>query len=62
MAELINLRTVRKRAKRREDSLRAASGRLVHGQPKSQRELEAARREKAQRDLDGHRIDKGGRP
>ena len=60
MAELINLRTARKRAKRREDESRAAGNRLAHGQAKSQRQTAAARREKAGRILDGHRIDRGG--
>jgi hypothetical protein len=60
MAELINLRTARKGAKRREHDIRAAGNRLAHGQPKSQRKLEAAREEKAKQDLDRHRIDKGG--
>jgi len=56
MAELINLRTARKRAKRRDESIRAAGNRLAHGQPKSQRNRDAAQREKATRDLDQHRI------
>jgi hypothetical protein len=57
MAELINLRTARKRAQRREDDLRAASNRLKHGQQKSQRKLEIAKHEKAKQDLDRHRLD-----
>jgi hypothetical protein len=60
MAELINLRTARKRAQRRDDDSRAAENRVAHGQPKSHRKLEAARKEKAKQDLDRHRIDKGG--
>ena len=59
MAELVNLRTARKRAKRRADEQRAADSRLAHGQPKSQRKLQAAQREKAKQTLDRHRIDKG---
>jgi len=59
MAALINLRTIRKRAKRREDAQRAADSRLAHGQPKSQRKLQAAQREKAAQNLDRYRIDKG---
>ncbi len=59
MAELVNLRTARKRAKRRQDELRADSNRLVHGAPKRQRQLAAARQTKAKRELDLHRIDKG---
>jgi hypothetical protein len=59
MAELVNLRTNRKRAKRRQDDLRADANRLAHGQPKHRRKLEAAQQAKSSRDLDLHRIDKG---
>ena len=58
MAELINLRTARKRAKRQDD-LQAETNRLAHGQSKHARKLEAARQAKASRDLDQHRIEKG---
>ena len=58
MAELINLRNARKRAKRRDEDIRAAGSRLAHGQPKSQRQRDAAQKEKATRDLDRHRITK----
>ncbi len=57
MADLINLRTARKRAKKRLEEARADTNRLAHGQPKHRRELEAARKAKAIRDLDRHRID-----
>ena len=59
MADLINLRTVRKQAKRKQDEARANANRLAHGQPKTVRKLAAAQEAKASRDLDGHRIDKG---
>ena len=59
MAEFINLRIVRKRQKRGEADRRAASNRLAHGLSKSQRRLETAQREKAKRDLDERRINKG---
>src|ERR1017187_3944866 len=59
MAELVNLRIARKRAKKRQDDLRADTNRLAHGQPKHRRKLEAAQQAKASRDLDRHRIDKG---
>jgi hypothetical protein len=59
MAELVNLRAARKRAKKRQDDLRADTNRLAHGQPKHRRKLEAAQQAKASRDLDRHRIDKG---
>jgi hypothetical protein len=59
MAELVNLRAARKRAKKRQDDLRADANCLAHGQPKHRRKLEAAQQAKASRDLDRHRIDKG---
>ena len=62
MAELVNLRTARKRAKRRQDDQRADANRLAHGQPKHQRKLEAAQQAKASRDLDLHRIEQRRRP
>ena len=60
MAELINLRLARKRAKQRQDELRAEGNRLAHGQSKYRRKLDAAQKVKAGRDLDLHRIDKRG--
>ena len=59
MAELVNLRTARKRTKRREDDQRAHANRLAHGQSKHRHKLEEARQTKAGRDLDRHRIDRG---
>ena len=59
MAEVVNLRVARKRAKRRDDDQRAHANRLAHGQPNHQRELEEERQIKASRDLDRHRIDTG---
>ncbi|HEX5210943.1 MAG TPA: DUF4169 family protein [Pseudolabrys sp.] len=61
MANLINLRLARKRARQRQEDERASANRLVHGQPKQRRKLEAARQAKADRDLDLHRIDNGGK-
>ncbi len=60
MAELINLRSARKRARREQDAQRADANRLAHGQPKHVRALEAEKQAKAKRDLDRHRIDKEG--
>jgi hypothetical protein len=58
MAEVVNLRTARKRAKRRQDELLAGANRLAHGVPKNRRKLTAAQQTKAISDLDQHRIDK----
>ncbi len=57
MAELVNLRTARKRAEQRQHDQGAEANRLAHGQPKPLRKRQAARRAKAVRDLDGHRIE-----
>lgn len=59
MAELVNLRTVRKRARRERDEARAGANRIAHGQPKAVRQLAEAQRTKVERDLDGHRIEPG---
>jgi hypothetical protein len=56
MAELINLRQVRKRAKKSKDEERAQQNRLAYGQTKTLRERAQAEQAKAARDLDGHRI------
>lgn len=59
MAELVNLRLARKRARKQRDDLQATANRLAHGQSKHRRQAETAQREKSSRDLDLHRIDKG---
>ncbi|MBI1203837.1 MAG: DUF4169 family protein [Rhodopseudomonas sp.] len=59
LADLVNLRTARKQAKRRQDDEHAKSQRLAHGQPKSLRQRELALRDKAKKDLDGHLIEPG---
>jgi hypothetical protein len=59
MAEPVNLRTARKRAKQRQDDTRAEANRLMHGRPKHLGKLDDARERKAGRDLDQHRIEKG---
>lgn len=61
MAEVVNLRTARKRAKRRQSDEAANAARLAHGVPTRLRKLETARQEKAGRDLDLHRIEPGDR-
>ena len=61
MAEVINLRTVRKRAKRQQDDRRASANRVAFGESKRVRKLEAAQRAKARRDLDECRIEIGDR-
>ena len=59
MAEVVNLRTARKRAGKQKAEKRATENRFAHGRPKSDRSLEAARRAKAHHDLDLHRTKTG---
>ena len=59
MADVVNLRTLRKRAKRQQDDRLAEANRHTHGRSKGARALEAAQRAKADRDLDQHRIETG---
>jgi Domain of unknown function (DUF4169) len=56
MAGFINLRTERKRLKRRQAEQEAASRRLARGRSKADRNLERSRSDKADRGLDQHRI------
>jgi hypothetical protein len=58
MGEIVNLRAARKRAKRRRDENHAAAQRVAHGASQASRKAIKARRDKATRDLDAHRIDK----
>ena len=59
MAEVVNLRTVRKRTKRERQDVAAAANRLAYGTPKHERKNTETQRDKARRDLEAHRIDKG---
>ena len=61
MGDVINLRTMRKQAKRQQSDLKAEINRIAHGQPKHLRTLEDAKHTKAKRELDGHRIGEGDR-
>jgi Domain of unknown function (DUF4169) len=61
MAELVNLRTARKQAKRRHSEQRANANRLAHGQPKHMRKLKDAQQAKADSELDSHLIETGDR-
>jgi hypothetical protein len=59
MGEIVNLRRVRKQAKKRDEAEQAAANRIVHGRSKAERKLEAAHTAKADRYLDGHKIERG---
>jgi hypothetical protein len=61
MADVVNLRTARKRAKRRDAEQKAAANRLAHGRTKADRTATQTRNDKAQRSLDLHRVETGDR-
>ena len=59
MGDIVNLRTARKRAKRREAEQKAATNRVAHGRSKADRTETRLRNDKAQRSLDLHRVETG---
>jgi hypothetical protein len=59
MAEIVNLRRVKKAKARAEKSAEADANRARHGVAKPLRELAKARDEKAARDLEKHKLDEG---
>jgi hypothetical protein len=56
MADIVNLRLARKQAKRRQAEQEAAQQRLAHGRSRAEKALQRSRDDKAERDLDRHRI------
>jgi hypothetical protein len=52
MSEIINLNKARKAKAKTDARVRAAENRARHGQPKAVTSLDAARKAKAERDLD----------
>jgi hypothetical protein len=56
MAEVVNLRQVRKRAERQKREREAEHNRLAHGEAKHVRKGRDAEAKKAARHLDAHRI------
>jgi hypothetical protein len=59
MAEIVNLRTARKRAKRQEQAELAAQARVSNGMSKVDRALARSMQSKVRRELDEHRIETG---
>jgi hypothetical protein len=57
MADLINLRCVKKAKARAEKSAQADANRAKHGAAKPVRELAKARREKNKKSIDAHKLD-----
>lgn len=56
MADVVNLRLVRKRAGRARAEAEAAANRIAHGIGRNEREHAATERRKAETTLDQHRI------
>ena len=59
MAEIVNLRAVRKRAEREAKARQAEKNRIKHGLSKAERQALRARNAKNERDLDSHRLEPG---
>lgn len=57
MAEIINLRMMRKARKRDADKALAAQNRALSGRTKAQKQMDRAEQDRAARELDGHRRD-----
>jgi len=57
MAEIVNLRRVKKQKARAEKEKDADINRVRFGTPKSQERVNSARSEKARADLDGKKLD-----
>ena len=58
MAEIINLRQVRKQKARAEAEKTAEQNRIAFGRTKAERKLTEAERDKAARHIDGHKLDR----
>jgi Domain of unknown function (DUF4169) len=59
MAEIVNLRRARKAKGRAEKDKQAEVNRVLHGTPKAVRNLAEVRKDKANKALSGHRLEKG---
>jgi hypothetical protein len=58
MAEIINLNRARKDRAKAEDRARAAANRAAHGRTKGQKQAAETDRDRADRLLDGQKLDK----
>jgi hypothetical protein len=59
MGPVVNLRTERKRARRRQAEQEAAANRLAHGISKNDQNLIKSQSDKDERSFDHHRIERG---
>jgi Domain of unknown function (DUF4169) len=62
MGPVVNLRTARKQAKRRQAEQDAAQNRAVYGQPKAAKALARAQREQTLKVVEQHRIERKDAP
>ena len=62
MADIVNLRTARKRRDRAEKERKAAENRALHGRTKAATDTQAIERVRSNALLDGHRIDRQTQP
>ena len=58
MAEIVNLRRARKAKDKSEKEKTAEANRVLHGTPKTLRNLQKARKNKADQRLTGHKLEK----
>jgi hypothetical protein len=58
MAEIVNLKRVKKAKVRAEKSAQADANRAKHGTPKAIRDLARVREEKAEENLEAHKLEK----
>ena len=58
-AEIVNLNRARKARTKAEKEKTAEANRVLHGTPKALRNLQKARKDKADQGLSGHRLEKG---
>ena len=58
MTEIINLKRARKARARAEKDKMAEANRVAHGTPKALRNLAEARKDKAEKGLSGHKLEK----
>jgi hypothetical protein len=58
MAEIVNLKRARKTRDKAEKEKTAEANRILHGTPKHLRNLTEARKNKADRALSGHKLEK----
>jgi len=62
MAEIVNLRRVRKQKAREDAEKTAEQNRIDFGRSKAERSLSEAERDKARRHVEGHRLSRDDEP